>query len=73
MSEGESTYPAHDCREVLQTHFHNQADANYETCGVCGKITAFNWKRPGGFIQYPCGCTASPLPVPQYCPEHGAP
>lgn len=23
--------------------------------------------------QYPCGCSAAPAGVPDYCPEHGAP
>lgn len=46
MDEHEAkTYPPHDCREVLHTHYHNQADATYSTCGVCGRITAFAWKH----------------------------
>lgn len=42
---GESTYPEHDCRAPLQTHYHNQDDARWEACGVCGRITAFMWKH----------------------------
>ena len=44
-SERAVTYPPHDCREILQTHYHNQSDATYSTCGVCGRITEFAWKR----------------------------
>lgn len=43
-SERASTYSSHDCREILQTHYHNQDDATYSTCGVCGRITEFAWK-----------------------------
>lgn len=38
------TYREHDCHAPLQTHFHNNAEANWRTCGRCGKITAFRWK-----------------------------
>ena len=24
-----------------------------------------------GYVEYPCGCLAGPLEVPDYCPEHG--
>lgn len=38
------TWPEHDCHEVLHHHFHNQDDAQWTTCGTCGRIVAFRWK-----------------------------
>jgi hypothetical protein len=39
------TWPVHDCHEVLHQHFHNQGDAQWTTCGTCGRIVAFRWKN----------------------------
>lgn len=38
-------YPAHDCSAWNTEHWHNSAVANWTTCGVCGNVTAFRYKR----------------------------
>lgn len=40
------TFPEHDCKDLLNNHWHTQEDCTYETCGICGKILAFDWKIP---------------------------
>jgi hypothetical protein len=44
-AEEGTTWPEHDCHEVLHQHFHNQDDAQWTTCGTCGRIVAFRWKN----------------------------
>lgn len=41
----EVTFPAHDCRAWNTEHSHNQDDATWTTCGLCGRITTFQWKN----------------------------
>ncbi len=43
--ETSSTYPPHDCKAWNTQCSHNQDDANYTTCGICGRITSFEWKE----------------------------
>lgn len=50
MSEQANSWPEHDCRAVLQSHYHNQADAAYTTCGVCHRITEFHWKKEPDYL-----------------------
>ena len=42
---GQATaYPPHDCHNVMGRHWHNQFDANWLSCGTCGRILAFRYK-----------------------------
>ncbi len=38
------TWPEHDCHAWNVQHWHTQADANWSSCGTCGRITGFRWK-----------------------------
>lgn len=55
------TWPEHVCGTMPYVNFHNQPDAKYETCAICGRITKFAWKgdalaavvrgAPQGFVK----------------------
>lgn len=41
---GMGGYPSHNCQNSTNEHWHNQHNACYVSCGVCGKITGFHYK-----------------------------
>lgn len=54
-NQGEaSTYIEHDCYERHTEHWHNQRNATYLTCGICGRMLGFRyksfWKRLRNFF-----------------------
>lgn len=44
-NENASTYPPHDCKTWNIQHYHSQDDCKYTTCGMCNRITNFEWKN----------------------------
>ena len=40
-----STYAPHECYDYRSEIWHNHKEYNYISCGICGRITHFRWKK----------------------------